>query len=87
MPFSFSILICILISCNPINSLIGALQINGRHTDTLALIFGSPAVNTGNNTDALATDQRHYACIVGGIIDIEAFEFVHTKSRKRVRFF
>jgi len=69
------------------NLLLGTLQNNGGATPTHALLTSSPAINAGDNTDAPATDQRGFARIVGGTIDIGAFEFAPVKSRKRVRFF
>jgi hypothetical protein len=60
---------------------------NGGITATHALLPDSPAINSGDNTNAGATDQRGFARIVGGTIDIGAYEFAPTKSRKRVRFF
>ncbi|HXG85825.1 MAG TPA: choice-of-anchor Q domain-containing protein [Pyrinomonadaceae bacterium] len=59
----------------------------GGATQTHALLPDSPAINRGDNTNAPATDQRGFARVVGGIIDIGAFEFAPAKSRKRVRFF
>ncbi len=47
---------------------------NGGLTKTHALLDGSPAINAGNNADAPATDQRGFSRIVGGTIDIGAFE-------------
>jgi hypothetical protein len=56
---------------------------NGGPTETIALLGGSPAINTGSNSlavdangNALATDQRGigYVRIYGGIVDIGAFE-------------
>lgn len=47
---------------------------NGGQTQTQALLAGSPAINAGNNADAPATDQRGFARIVGGTIDIGAYE-------------
>lgn len=70
-----------------IDPLLGELQNNGGATPTHALLPGSPAINAGNNAGAPATDQRGSARIVGGTIDIGAFEFAPVKSRKRVRFF
>jgi hypothetical protein len=58
----------------PIDPLLGPLQNNGGPTQTLALLPGSPAINAGGNTYATATDQRGFARIVGGAIDIGAFE-------------
>lgn len=51
---------------------------NGGPTQTQALLPDSPAINAGNNADAPATDQRGFARIVGGIIDIGAFESATT---------
>jgi hypothetical protein len=53
---------------------LGPLQNNGGPTFTHALLCGSAAVNAGDNTDAPDTDQRGFARIVGGVIDIGAFE-------------
>jgi hypothetical protein len=61
------------------------LDNNGGVTQTHALLPDSPAINAGDNTSATATDQRGFARVVGGIIDIGAFEFVPVKSRKRFR--
>jgi CSLREA domain-containing protein len=63
------------------------LRNNGGQTLTLALLPGSPAINAGNNETASATDQRGFARVSGGTIDIGAFELTQAKSRKRVRFF
>ncbi len=60
--------------------LLAPLANNGGPTQTHALLLGSPAINTGNNSNAtgLATDQRggSFARRVNGIVDIGAFEFV-----------
>ena len=48
---------------------------NGGPTLTHALLSGSPAINAGNNDGAPITDQRGYARIVSGIIDIGAYEY------------
>jgi hypothetical protein len=55
---------------------LGPLQNNGGPTQTMALLAGSSAVNTGDNTNAPACDQRGpgFPRIVGGFIDIGAFE-------------
>jgi hypothetical protein len=49
---------------------------NGGPTQTMALLPGSPAIDTGDNTGAPRWDQRGrgYHRIVNGIIDIGAFE-------------
>jgi hypothetical protein len=56
------------------NPLLGPLQNNGGPTQTMALLPGSPAVDAGDNSNAPATDQRGLPRIVGGVIDIGAFE-------------
>jgi hypothetical protein len=56
------------------NPLLGSLQNNGGPTPTMALLSGSPAIDAGDNTEALDTDQRGFARMVGGAIDIGAFE-------------
>jgi hypothetical protein len=61
-------------SANPIDPMLGPLQNNGGPTQTIALLPGSPAINAGDNTGAPDTDQRGFARIVGGTIDIGAFE-------------
>jgi len=60
----------------PINPNLGPLQNNGGPTQTMALLPGSPAINAGDNTGAPQYDQRGagYPRIVGGTIDIGAFE-------------
>ncbi len=59
-----------------VNPQLGPLQNNGGPTQTMALLVGSPALNAGDNTNAPAYDQRGagYPRIVGGTIDIGAFE-------------
>lgn len=54
----------------------GPLQNNGGPTNTHALLTGSPAINTGDNTGAPATDQRGEPRIQEGTIDIGAYESV-----------
>jgi hypothetical protein len=66
-------------STNPLNPQLGALANNGGPTQTMALLFGSPAINAGNNSAEVTTgpfDQRGpgFARVVGGTIDIGAFE-------------
>ncbi|HSC13054.1 MAG TPA: choice-of-anchor Q domain-containing protein, partial [Rhodanobacteraceae bacterium] len=59
---------------------LGPLQDNGGPTDTLAVLAGSPAINTGSNTAAaaLTTDQRGACCVrvAGATVDIGAFEYL-----------
>jgi hypothetical protein len=63
---------------------LGPLQNNGGPTDTMALLFGSPAINAGSNAlalnfngTALAFDQRGtgFDRIVTGTVDIGAYEY------------
>ncbi len=58
------------------NPLLGPLQDNGGLTLTHALLADSPALNAGLNADAAAftTDQRGFARISGGQVDIGAVE-------------
>jgi CSLREA domain-containing protein len=52
---------------------LGPLTNNGGPTQTMALLFGSPAINAGNPSAAPATDQRGVAR--SGKTDIGAFEY------------
>jgi filamentous hemagglutinin family protein len=55
--------------------LLGPLQNNGGATQTHALLAGSPAINTGENTPALPpTDQTGNPRIASGNVDIGAYE-------------
>ena len=63
----------------PLNPLLGPLQSNGGPTPTMALLAGSPALNTGDDTLLavpfnLPTDQRGLPRKSGAHIDIGAFE-------------
>jgi len=55
---------------------LGPLQNNGGVTATHALLAGSPAINAGSNTNALAADQRGpgFLRAAGASVDIGAFE-------------
>ncbi|HYP49946.1 MAG TPA: choice-of-anchor Q domain-containing protein, partial [Pyrinomonadaceae bacterium] len=65
-----------------VNPQLSPLANNGGQTPTHALMAGSPAINGGNNALAinpasnqpLQLDQRLYNRIVGGTVDIGAFE-------------
>jgi hypothetical protein len=61
---------------NPISAgLAPTLQNNGGTTPTDALVYGSPAIDAGNNTDVPAVDQRGAPRINNGVVDIGAFEY------------
>jgi hypothetical protein len=66
---------------SPINALLAPLGNDGGPTQTMALLPGSPAIDAGSKMLAvdssgnpLTTDQRGFARIVNGIVDIGAFE-------------
>jgi hypothetical protein len=56
------------------NPNLGPLADNGGPTLTMALLSGSPAIDSGDPANAPATDQRGFVRIFGGTIDIGAFE-------------
>jgi hypothetical protein len=62
------------------NALLGPLQDNGGPTLTMALLPGSPAIDSGDNANAPEWDQRGpgYPRIVNGTIDRGAFEVQKT---------
>jgi hypothetical protein len=57
-----------------LNPLLAPLGNYGGPTQTIALLPGSPAIDAGDNTNVPPTDQRGFNRIVGGTIDIGAFE-------------
>src|SRR6185436_11473956 len=59
-----------------INPLLGPLANNGGPTMTMALLPGSRAIGTGDDSliNTSATDQRGYLRSSGGHVDIGAFE-------------
>src|SRR5262249_6569659 len=61
-------------AASPLDPRLGPLKNNGGPTFTHALRGNSPALNAGDNDNAPPTDQRGQARIVGGTIDIGAFE-------------
>lgn len=65
-----------LLNADPV---LGPLQLNGRPTETHALLSGSPAVDAGDPTFMAPpgpdADQRGAARVEGPRIDIGAFEF------------
>jgi hypothetical protein len=63
-----------------VDPLLGPLQDNGGPTWTMAVLPGSPAIDSGDNTNAPDWDQRGpgYPRIVNGTIDRGAFEVQNT---------
>jgi len=64
-------------AARPINPLLGPLVNNGGPTLTMAPHAGSRAINRGANSEipsGVTTDQRGYARIVNGTVDIGAVE-------------
>ncbi|MBI5964181.1 MAG: S-layer homology domain-containing protein [Chloroflexi bacterium] len=59
---------------------LGSLANNGGFTQTMALTPGSPAINTGDDTNCPATDQRGIARPQGAHCDIGAYEIIQTFS-------
>lgn len=57
------------------NPLLGPIQNNGGTTSTMALLVGSPALDTGDNGTCEATDQRGVARPQGMNCDMGAYEF------------
>lgn len=55
---------------------LGTLTNNGGPTQTVALLSGSPAIDSGSNAYVAAgeTDQRGLPRIVNGTVDIGTFE-------------
>ena len=51
------------------------LSDNGGPTKTHALVSGSPAIDAGDPTSLLTTDQRGYDRPVNAVVDIGAYEF------------
>ena len=54
--------------------MIGSLQKNGGPTETMALLPGSPAIDSGDDAACAATDQRGIARPQGDACDIGAYE-------------
>ena len=60
--------------------LLGALGYYGGSIQTIPLYAGSPAIDAGSNAlipSGVTTDQRGYARISNGTVDIGAYEFVN----------
>jgi hypothetical protein len=62
-------------SLNNTDAKIGTLDSNGGPTLTIALLPGSPAIDAGDTSLALATDQRGFPRPAGLAVDIGAFEY------------
>ena len=70
-------------SATPIDPVLGPLFNYGGPTETMALLPGSPAIDTGNNAlnppgnffDQRGPPFRRISPLIGGTIDIGAFEF------------
>src|SRR5262249_51582272 len=67
-----------------VNPLLEPLQDNGGPTQTMVLLPRSPALDAGDNTNVPGTDQRGFPRIVGGTIDIGAYE-VQPEAARRFR--
>jgi hypothetical protein len=69
--------------------LLGPLQDNGGSTFTMALLPGSPAIDSGDNTGAPEWDQRGpgFPRVVYGTVDIGAFEVQATGTPPSRTFF
>jgi hypothetical protein len=59
----------------PIDPRLGQLQDNGGPSWTEALLPDSPAIDAGNNGDTINGDQRGFNRIIGGTVDIGAYEY------------
>ena len=64
----------------PLDPLLAALSNYGGTVQTMALLPGSPAMDAGSNslatTAGLTTDERGFARVFNGLVDIGAFESV-----------
>jgi predicted outer membrane repeat protein len=58
----------------PLDPKLGPLADYGGPTQTMALLAGSPAIDAGNNSGVPANDQRGFARVANGTVDIGAFE-------------
>ncbi len=59
---------------SPLNAKLGDLADNSSYTKTHALLTGSPAINAGNPSTCVTTDQRGIGRPQGAACDIGAFE-------------
>ena len=69
-----------------VNPKLGPLKDNGGTTLTMELLPGSPAIDTGSNSNVLAsmtTDQRTtFNRIINGTVDVGAFEYIAPRVLK-----
>src|SRR5262249_47649459 len=61
-------------AATPIDPRLAPLGNNGGPTQTMALLSGSPALGAGAADGVTTTDQRGFARVVNGQVDIGAFE-------------
>ena len=64
-----------------LDPLLGTLGYYGGATPTIPLLAGSPAIDTGENAAAPATDQRGYPRPYGTAADIGAYEWSQPATR------
>lgn len=69
-----------------INPLLGMLADNGGPTLTMALLPGSPAIDSGSTTGAPVTDQRGIPRPQGPGVDIGAFEYQYIPAFTGMKF-
>jgi hypothetical protein len=62
-------------SASPMNPMLGSLANNGGPTQTMLPSVAGPVIGAGSVAGAPATDQRGFARVVNGKIDIGAVEF------------
>jgi hypothetical protein len=56
--------------------MLGPLAVHGGFTPTIALLAGSPAIDSGDDAACPATDQRGVPRPIGSHSDIGTFEYV-----------
>jgi hypothetical protein len=59
---------------SPINAMLATLGDYGGTTQTQALLDGSPAIDAGDSSTTLSTDQRGFPRLIGSAVDIGAVE-------------
>ena len=66
-------------TAQPLDPLLAPLGWYGGPTETMAFFEGSPAIDAGSNAlvpGGVATDQRGFARVFNGAVDIGAFEYI-----------